>query len=363
MSETLVVSAVTEIAHSEAAVVEELIPLNQESTDPVSVPQEASVPTAAAALPVTATEEHVEPQQAQPCEVEAEEEEDAMTEPEALVSAEEDILQEPVIEIPAAEPEVVQFSPVEDVASSAEIDVQETSPSTEALPAVGVPETETIMSTQEAPGEPAAAAEDLLGSTDDALIAPESFATSEVTSNDNLVTDLISSEVPPLIDIAAAEETPGAEELAPEASQVAVEELISFETTDSPALDEPVPVQTFSELALDPLLDSLEDTVPVLKPLPTQELVQEEQTAALPVKPEGKSESAIPPQAEPEVSSPAAAPAEEEEEAGPEGSEEAAEDLEGEMNDEALDDLDLDNFDLEDIDTSDVNLDEDFLVD
>uniref|UniRef100_A0A3Q1CFZ9 Beta'-coat protein n=1 Tax=Amphiprion ocellaris TaxID=80972 RepID=A0A3Q1CFZ9_AMPOC len=363
VSETLIVSAVTEVAQSEAAVEEEeLIPLSLESVDPVSVTEEASLPTAAASVPDTGAEERVEPKQGQPasCEVEAVEE-DTAAQPDALVSVEEQIVQEPVIEFPEKELEMVESSLVEDVRSSIETDVLETSLATEALPAVDVPATETIVLIEEAPSsEPAAAVEDVLVST--GLTVDAVITTEVMTSNEELKTDVFSSEVTPLMDFEAAEtkETSVTEELVTEAapSQVAVEELISFETVNSPVLDEPVPVQTFQQLALDPLLDSLGDTLPALKPVPTQELEQEEQTAALPVKPEGKPESAILPQAEPEVLSPAAAPAEEE---GPEGSEEPAEDLEAEMNDEALDDLDLDNFDLEDIDTTDINLDEDFL--
>ncbi|XP_022048720.2 coatomer subunit beta'-like [Acanthochromis polyacanthus] len=356
----ILVSTVAETAHSEAAVEEELIPLNQECTHPDAETEETSLPTAS--VPDTGAEEPVEPEQAQPasCEVEAVEE-DTAAEADTLVSVEEQIVQEPVIELPAKEPEM---EVVEDV-KSIEVDVQETSQSTEAPPNVEVAAAETIMLTEEAPSEPAVAVEDVLVST--SLTADAVVTSEEMTTYEELKTDLFSSEVPPLMDFGAAEtkETSVTEELVTETahSQVAVEELISFETINSPLLDEPVPIQTFQQLALDPLLDSLGDMLPVLKPVPTQELEQEEQTAALPEKPEGKPESAILPQAEPEVSSPAAAPAEEEEEAGPEGSEEPAEDLEAEMNDEALDDLDLDNFDLEDIDTTDINLDEDFLGD
>ena len=115
-----------------------------------------------------------------------------------------------------------------------------------------------------------------------------------------------------------------------------MEELITFDNTDSPVVDVlvPVPVQSFPDLADDPLLDPLDDAVPVLKPVSAQE----EQTTALPVKPEDNLEPAVPLQAEPEVLSPAAAaaPAVENvaEEAGSEGVEETAEDLEAELNDE-----------------------------
>ncbi|XP_069003584.1 coatomer subunit beta'-like [Embiotoca jacksoni] len=348
ISNSPVVPEVTETARSEAAVVEE-------PPDPISTPEETSFPTAAAALPVTVTEEHVELQQAQPVSC-------GVDKSEVLAHVEESILQETTMEVPAKEPEMVESSPVGDVREATDMDVQETSEGTEALPAAHV--SETVVVTEEAPGE---AAEDVLVSTDltgDTVIASESVANEEMDNYKELETDFISSEFPAVMD--AAEETPVSEELVSDTvpSHVAVEELISFQSTDSPVLDAPVPVQSFQVSEFDPLLDSLEDTL--LKPVPAQEPEQEEQTSALPVKPEEKSEPVVLPQAEPELLSQAGAPAarsvaEEAQEAGPKGSEEPAEDLEAEMDDEGLDDLDLDNFDLDDMDTSDINLDEDFL--
>ncbi|XP_044057207.1 coatomer subunit beta'-like [Siniperca chuatsi] len=301
LNETVMVAAVTEAAPAETVVVEEPIPLKQQIIDPVSTTEEESIPTAASPLPVAVTEE---PKLAEY----ASSEEDTITKSEeASVSVEEDI-SESTIEITHKEPEMVQSSPVEDVRSSVETDVQDISPATDA-------ETSLTKTT---------------------------------------------SEAPTIIDT-AAEETHVSEELVSETAplSVAVEELISFENTASPLLDVPIQVQTFLDLGLDPLLDSLEDTMPVLKPVSTQEPEQEDQTTALPVKPEDNLEPAVPLQPEPEVLAPVAASTEGNvaEEAGPEG----AEDLEAEMNDEVLDDVDLDNFDLEDIDTTDVNLDDDFL--
>uniref|UniRef100_A0A8C4HRV2 Coatomer subunit beta' n=1 Tax=Dicentrarchus labrax TaxID=13489 RepID=A0A8C4HRV2_DICLA len=352
-NETVMVAAVPEAAPVETAVVEEPVPLKQEIIDPVSTAEEESIPTAASPLPVTVTEEHIEPNQAESMSSE----EDTITKSEeASLLVEEDIL-EPTTEITPTEPEMVQSSPVEEVSSSVETDVQEISPAADAVPDVS----ETIMAAEDTPSE-TVATEDVLVSTDLPVDVIESIASAKMPLYEELETGIISAEAPTIIDT-AAEETHVTEELVSEiaALPVAVEELISFENTASLELDVPVQVQTFPDLTLDPLLDPLEDTMPVLKPVAAQEPEQEEQTPALPVKPEVNLEPAVLLQAEPEVLSPVAAPAEEDVAELGVGPEEPAEDLEAELNEEALDDLDLDNFDLEDIDTTDVNLDEDFL--
>lgn len=342
---------------------EELIPIKQEIIDPVSTTEEESIPTAASPLCAPVTEEHVEAKQAES----VSSEEDTITKSEeASVYVEEKFL-ESTTEITPTESEMVQSSPLEDVGSSAETDVLEIPPATDALPAASETspsETtpETTVATEETPSETKTAAmEDFqvnTGLTVDADIT-ESIETGEISVYEEVEASIISSEAPTIVD-AAAEETHANEELASETAPlpIAVEELISFEDTTGPALDAPVQVQTFPDLGLDPLLDPLEDTVPVLTPVAAQEPLQ--------AKPEHNLEPAAPLQAEPEVLYPAAAPAEgtlAEQEAGPEGAKEPAEDLEAELNDEVLNDLDLDNFDLEDIDTTDVNLDEDFLSD
>ncbi|XP_075956316.1 coatomer subunit beta'-like [Anarhichas minor] len=323
--------------------VEEPILLKQEIVDPVpATEEEEAIPAAAAPLPVTATEEHVEPEEAES----ASSEDDAFVESEeALISVEDDVL-ESTTEIPPAEPEMVRSSPVEDVRPSVETDVQEISPATD--PAACESEThliettsETITATEETPRETISTecvpvSTGLIVDTD----VTESIAPEGMPVYEEQEAGAISSEAP-------AEET-GVTDTA--ALPVAVEELISFESTDSLPLDEPVQSQTLPYLALDPLLDPLRDTMPALKPVPAQEPKQAAQTTALPVEPEENLEPAV--VLKPEVLSP-----EEEEEAGPK---EPAEDLDAEI-DEILDDLDLDNFDLEDIDTSDVNLDDDCL--
>ncbi|KAM9359150.1 coatomer subunit beta'-like [Symphorus nematophorus] len=401
MNEMVMVAAVTEVAPADTAVVEEMIPPKQEITDPVStLDEEEPIPTAASPLPITVTEEHIEPRQAES--VSCEEEDDTAKSEEASVSVEEDISESTTIE-----PEVVQSSPVGEVSSSVEADVEEISPAADAVPASSetspITETtsETLMTTKETPCETVAtetlATEDVLVSTDLTVDTDiiESVPTGEMSVSEEVETGIISSEAPTLVDV-AAEETHAAEELVTEAptildtpaeetliteelvsetapSSIAVEELVSFENTPpnkveelisfentaSAVLDVPVQVQTSPDVALDPLLDPLADTMPVLTPVTVQEPKQEQKTTALPVKPEDKLKPDV--QAEPEVLSPVAAPAAEQE-AGPEGAEEPAEDLEAELNEEALDDLDLDNFDLEDIDTTDVNLDDDFLI-
>ncbi|KAM6931872.1 coatomer subunit beta'-like [Lycodopsis pacificus] len=298
MTQTVMVAAVTEAAPAETAVVEEPILLQQEIVDPVPATEEEAIPAAAAApLPVTVTEEHVEPEQASS-------EDDAVAKSEeALISVEDDVL-ESTTEIPPAEPEMVRSSPVEDVRSPVETDVQEISPATD--PAACESETHlTITATEETPSatiatESVPVSAGLMVDTD----VTESIAPEGMPVYEEQETGAISSEAP-------AEET-GVTDTA--ALPVAVEELISFESTDSPPLDEPVQSQTL------PDLDPLRDTMPALKPK------QAEQSTALPVEPEENLEP--------------------------------AEDLDAEL-DQILDDLD--NFDLEDIDTSDVNLDDDCL--
>ncbi|XP_070761334.1 coatomer subunit beta'-like [Enoplosus armatus] len=360
LDEPVMAAAVTEAAPAETAAVEEPIPLKQEIIDFVSTTKEESIPTAASPLPVAVTEEHVEPIQAESVSSQV----DTMTKSEeASVSVEEDTL-ESTIEITPKEPEMVQSSPVEDVRASVETEVQDISPATDAESAACV--SETPLTTSETVATKTMATDDALVSTGPTVDseATEAIATGETPVHE-VETGILSSEAPATI-ATAAEEAEVTEELVSDtaALAVAVEELISFENTASPLLDVPVQVQTLPDLDLDPLLDPLEDAMPVLKPIAAQEPEQGDQTTALPVKPEDCLELAVPLQAEPEVLAPAAAPTEgnvAEEEAGPEGAEEPAEDLEAEMNDEVLDDLDLDNFDLEDIDTTDVNLDEDFL--
>ncbi|XP_030600997.1 coatomer subunit beta' isoform X2 [Archocentrus centrarchus] len=342
MSEPPVVPVVTERPCSEVAVVEEEAISREELTDPVSTSEEKSVLRAADAFPVTAAEECVEPKQAVlvSCELEAVKE---GTKAQTLVPAEE-------IGIPDEELEMIQPSPVEDVSSSVKNDVQEVSPATEASLGVCVSETETTVTAQAAPND-TLVAEDVLVSTSlpvDTETTSETIAPGVIAIYQELENDTIPSEVP-----TTTEDTPVTSKAVSETvpSHTAVEELISFETPDIPELD--APLQILPELTFDALLDSIEDAVPVLKPIPAQE--QEKQTTELPVNP------AVLQKSGPEVLSLTVTHAEgnvaeEREECG---SEEPAEDFEAEMNDEALDDLD--NFDLGDIDTTDVNLDEDFL--
>uniref|UniRef100_UPI0037E8326A coatomer subunit beta'-like n=1 Tax=Semicossyphus pulcher TaxID=241346 RepID=UPI0037E8326A len=336
-------AAVTKAEPAETAVVEELIPVKQEIIVPVSTTVEEFIPKAASPLPVAVTEAHPEPLHAESSPAE---EENADILEEVLDFVEEDN-SESTREIPFEEPEMVQPNPV-DVRSPLETDVSPAADVSETSVTEATPQA--IMSTEETQSETVATeaiVEDVLVSTG---LTADTDVLEAVATPVPEEAGIISTEAPALIDT-AAEETPVPEELvtvtAP--SPVAVDELISFENTDSPVVDLPVQVQTFPDLALDPL----QDTMPVLMPVPAQEPEKEEQITALP-------EPAVPLLAEPQVLTPVEAPAEEEE--APGGAEEPAEDLEDEMIDEALDDLDLDNFDLEDIDTSDVNLDEDFLI-
>lgn len=338
MSETVMVAAVTEAGSAETAVEEELIPLEQEITDPFSKTEEESIPTSASPLPVTVTEEHVEPKQAESV---SSGEEAITNSEEASVSGEEDIL-ESTMEITPTEPVMVQPSPMEGVTSSVEADVQNISPAPDAVSAASETTSEIITAAEETQSETAAtrniATEDVPVSTSLTVDTngTESIATGEMPVYEELGTDIISSEEP-LITIAAAEETCVTEELVSEPAplDVPVEELISFENTASLVLDEPVQVQTFPDLALDPLLDPLGDTTQVLKPVAAQEQEQEEQSTGLPVKPEDNLEPAAPLQADLAVLSPGAAPAEgniAEQEACVEGAEDPAEDLEAELN-------------------------------
>ncbi|CAK6965402.1 coatomer subunit beta'-like [Scomber scombrus] len=381
--ESMDVAATTDAAPAEATLMEEPIPQEQGSVDGLltTEEEEEAIPTEATTLPVTITEQEVEPILAPSVSSEV-----AAPEPELEMEMEVEMessvsVEEPIADIPPQEPEIVQPSPVEDIRSSVEEDVLEMSPATAVITSACASETsliettsETIIATEEAPHE--AVVEETIA-TEDALVttvltddidvtASEAIATEETPVDEELEKDVVASEAPSTIDaVAAVNETPVTEENV--TSSVAVEELISFENTDSPLIDVlvPVPVQSFPDLDADPLLDPLDDAIPVLEPLPAQE----EQTTALPVKPEDKPKPAVPLQAEPEVLSPAAAPAVGGvvEEAAPEGdeepTEEPAEDLEADLNDEDLDDLDLENLDLEDIDTTDINLDDDFLDD
>ncbi|XP_028275951.1 coatomer subunit beta'-like [Parambassis ranga] len=317
MSDPLMTQAVREIAPSDAVV----------NAKPIIFAAPVSAAAAAGPLPVTVLEERVEPKQAQATSFEVEaEKEDTITQSEALFSAEE--------EPNKVTPEKIQSSPVDDVKPSAEMEAEETSLTTRAS------ETETIMGT---------------GLSVEPLIASEYTATGAMVHSDEV-------KVEEVLSMMDTTETglPVIKELAP--SHVAVEELISFETTDSAVLDAPVPalMSTF-----DPLLDSNVDTATVSAQKPKME----EQTTVNSVEPEDKSEPVDLLQAEPEVLPLEVAPAEDQVEEEKEEKEEEvgspekpAEDLEPEMNDQLLDDLDLDNFDLEDIDTTDVNLDEDFLI-
>lgn len=304
ISEATSVPAVTESEYPKVAEVEEDASVKQESTDPVSASEEESVLRGADPFPTAATEEQAV---SESCEFKAE----------TQVSVEE------ITRMPDEEAEMVQLSPVEDVRSCMKKDVQELSSETEAPPAVCASETETTLTTQEAPIE-ALAAEDVLVRNE---VTSEPVAPGEMIIHQDLEKDRIASEVPGSMGGAAeTEETPVTCELVAETapSHTAVEELISFETADVPALD--AAVQILPELTLDPLLDLLEDAVPVLKPVPAQELEQEKQTGELPVKPP------VIHKAEPEVLALTVAHAEghaaEEEEEGPERPEVLPEDLE-----------------------------------
>ncbi|XP_041851095.1 coatomer subunit beta'-like [Melanotaenia boesemani] len=352
MSEALVTPVVTEIPLSEAetAIVDEPIPPKQEpGSDPALVAEENNVTEETP--PVIRTQEQAQPVS---CEVE-----DITVKSESLVSEEEGFVPESISEDPATDSEMVQLSPLEEVRSRAEVTVQEATPAAETQPVSCFSETETILATQAATDE-AEVGEDVR--TVDAVVASESVAGGKIFSNDE---DTIPAEEPPMMG-GGAEESSATQDLVKDTVQpyVAVEELISFHTTDAPVVDASVTAQAFSNLTLDSSQDLIEDAAVVLSPVPAKEPEQKQQNTAPPVEVEDKSEQGAL-EAEPDILVPEIAPAErsvaEEEEAGTEGSEEPAEDLEAEMNDEDLDDLDLDNFDLEDFDTPNVNLDEDLL--
>ena len=302
-----------------APAVEEPVP--QEVTDPVSTTEEESIPSAASPPPVTMTQEEDDPQQAEPAsaevaapepEVAAPEPEVAAPEPEVAAPepevaairedtlttleeasdpVEEDILEESIIDTNPKEPEMVQSTPAEEVTSSVEEDVQEMSQVTDAANDASDSETcitettvEIVMATEEAPLETAAtqtlAAKDVpvntAGTIDTDEQATESAAAEEIPVCDEQETDVISFDQPPAIDTEAgaleAETSVTKEEVLETAPLVvAVEELISFDNTGSSVLDVPVPVETSTGFDLDPLMDPLDDTMPVLKPDPAQE--------------------------------------------------------------------------------------------
>ncbi|KAM4566870.1 coatomer subunit beta'-like [Odontesthes bonariensis] len=358
----LVAPVAMEMAHSEAAV--EPIPLKQEpSAVPVSVAEKKYVVTEEDSRPAIETEEHVEPNQEQSVSWEVEDaKQDDIVKSETLVTVEESFLQESMAEVPAQESEMVELSSVEDVSSSVEGILQEATPTAEAQPSICISERETILATEEQTSE-AVAVEDVLVNTDvpvDAIIATESVVSEKISSSDKLEADFILSEEPATMNT-AAEETSAAKDLVLETAQSreAIEKLISFESSDSPVLDESVTVEALSDLTFDPPQDLAEDILTVLQPVPAQEPKQKEETTVPLVQTDNKAEQGASHQDKPEILG-SDAPLERTvaEEAG---SEEPAEDLEAEMNDEDLDDLDLDNFDLEDIDTTDVNLEEDLL--
>lgn len=302
---------VTEIVQSGAAMVEEFTPLNQESEEDPPLPK---------------TSEHVELNQAQAvsCEVGVIKEDTT-----ALISVEECFLQEASPDVPANE-EMAQSSSA-DVTSSDEVICQVTTAGIEAQPSTCTSETDTFLTTEEAPGD-TLAAEDVLVGTEvmaDAVIVSESAASGEISVDEELETNIIPSEVQPMTDTAVGEENKFTSETA--CSNIPEEELISFRTADSPVLDAAVPDQASSDLTHD-----LPEDTTFLKPVSAQQ-PQEEQAIALLVE--------LQDNLEPEVSASEGTSAqssvvekeeeeEEEEEALSEGSDEPAVDLEGEMNDE-----------------------------
>ncbi|XP_074535727.1 coatomer subunit beta'-like [Halichoeres trimaculatus] len=336
----------TEDVPAEPAVVEEPItdiPAKQENIDPV-LPTEESIPAEASSLPVAVAEELIEVKETDSV---SPEEEPITALEEESVPVEEEMLES------TEEPEMATSSLV-DVSALVETDVQEVSAAADAcVSETSITETtETVLAATEERENETAAAE--ISPTEDVLVSTGLIDdTDGLEANTPLVEETeITTETPNLIDT-AAEETPVTEEPVSETqpSPVAVEELISFDNTDTSDLDLPTQVQM---LSLDPLQEPLKDTAPALMPVLAPEAEKEESTELL-VQLEEKPEPAVPVQAEPEVLTPAAAPAKKE------GEKEPPQELGDLMGDEALDDLDLDNFDLEDIDTSDVNLDDDFL--
>lgn len=305
VSETVMEAAAIEAVTAETAVVEELIPPKQ-LTDPLPTTEEESTPTSSSSPPVMVTEEHVEPKQE---ELLSSEDEVITKSEEALVSVEEEIM-ESTTEITPTEQVKVQSSPIDDVALSVETDVHDISTAADVVSSAS--ESEAITATEEAPREPEGteniAPDDFLVSTSATvdISVTEAIASGEKPVDEEVGPDTISSEAP-LNTNEAEKETCVTEELVSEASPpvVPVEELISFENTDSPALDGPVQVQTFTELAFDPLLEPFEDTALVLTPVAAQE--QEEESTEIPVKSEENLELAVALQAEPGVLSPGAA--------------------------------------------------------
>ncbi|XP_035010282.2 coatomer subunit beta'-like [Hippoglossus stenolepis] len=349
-----------------APAVEEPIP--QEVTDPVSTTEEESIPSAASPLPVAMTQEDDDTQVAggevaapEP-EVAAIREDTITTLEEASDPVEEDILEESIIDTTPKEPEMVQSTPAEKVASSVVEDVQEMSQVTDAANDASDSETcitettvEAVMATKTLAAEDVPVNTALTIDTDEQ--ATESAAAEEIPVHDKQEKDVISFDEPPVIDTEAvaleAETSVTKEEVLETApSVVAVEELISFENTGSSVLDVPVQVETSTGFDLDPLMDPLDDTMPVLKPDPAQEPREEGQST------EGTEDSQEPLvslQAESLVLTALEAPTETNVASDGPGRDEPAEELED------LDDLDLDNFDLEDIDTTDINLDDELM--
>lgn len=332
MIETVTEAAVIETVSVETAVVEELIPPKQ-ITDPLPKTEEESTPTPSSSPPATVTEEHVELKQ----EELLSSEDEVITNPEEpSVSVEEEIM-ECTTEITPTDQVKVQSSPIEDVALSVETSDQDISPAADVVSAAS--ESEAITTTEEAPREPEGteniASDDVLVSTSPTvgISVTEAIASGEKPVNEEVGTDTISSEAPLNMN-EAAEEPCVTEELVSETSPpaVPVEELISFENTDSPVSDGSVEVQTFPELAFDPLLEPFEDTALVLTPVAAQE--QEEEPTEIPVKAEDNLELAATLQAEPGVLSPGAAPGEDDETKQEACLEDPAEDLETELKEE-----------------------------
>uniref|UniRef100_A0A7N6C2H7 Coatomer subunit beta' n=1 Tax=Anabas testudineus TaxID=64144 RepID=A0A7N6C2H7_ANATE len=288
-------------------------------------------------LPVTIPEEHVEPNQAESVASEVETLKDLISK---LEIKEEEMLNKTIIEI--QEPDMVQSCPIKDVRVSVEENIQEISLSDAASVACGsatsLTETiETITGTCEEQSEAVAketieTGEDVVPTGLTVSEVSESVTTGEEPATEEQETNVISSTATTITD--TAEETPVLEKHVSEtaSSPAAVEELISFENTASSVLDASVSVQTFPHLAFDPLLDPLEDSMPVLEPVSAQKPEQKNLCRALPVQPEDTLELVL----ETEVLSPAATPIEcsKAQEAEPEGAEKPAEDLEALMNEE-----------------------------
>lgn len=332
MSEAVMEAAVIEAVTAETAVVEELIPPEQ-FTDPLPKTEEESAPTASSSPPVTVTEEHVEPKQEEPL---SSEDEVITKSEEASASVEEDIM-ESTTEITPTEQVKVESSPTEDIAFSVEADVHDISPAADVVSAVS--ESETVTATEDTPreslGTEHTASDEVLVSTSPTvdISVTEAIENVEKPVNEEVETDIISLEAPLNMN-EAAEETCVTEELVLEtaAPAVPVEELISFENTDSPVPDGPVQVQTFPELAFNPLLEPFEDTALVLTPVAAQE--QEEETTELPEESEDNPELAVTLQAELGVLSPGAALEEENMTKQEACLEDPAEDLETELKEE-----------------------------